>query len=221
MAQFHIRDSTQDPEKDIATALSIADSTLPHLETIGSVGQWGTEPFSKRPEFVQVVRDTVYQAETYRSTGEGPPRRMYLAEVETDGEKKPVGFVTTHENWFADYVEAREEYQEVIREAKALPQGWTYLHALYSDFNAAPDVRRGCGAVLVDKVKEHVRSLGKDLVFVDCYDGNSQKLVRYVFLSPWSDFYVAASVTDCVLLIYAVTGSTRGVGSRQWVQLSM
>jgi GNAT superfamily N-acetyltransferase len=181
MAQFRIRDSTQDPEKDIAAALSIADSTLPHLATIGSEGQWGSQPFSQRPKSVQMIRDTVYQAERYRTTGEGPAKRIYLAEVQMDGEMKTVGFVTVHEDWFADYVEPRDEYQEAVREAKALPQGWTYLHALYSDFSAPPEVRRGCGAVLVDKVKEHVRALGKDLVFVDCYNGNSQKLVRYGF----------------------------------------
>ena len=62
---FHIREAQPD-SNDAAFIVSAFDSTIPHLNSIGSGEQWGAEPFSSaRPNFSKDIHDRVAKTGKY------------------------------------------------------------------------------------------------------------------------------------------------------------
>lgn len=82
MPQIQIR-TTVTPA-DAAFIIGAFDSTLPHLESIGSGSQWGSIPFSQRgPEggLIGIVDGMIEKAIEYRKTGNKDHVVVFIAEI--------------------------------------------------------------------------------------------------------------------------------------------
>src|SRR5687767_9048908 len=80
MPQFQIRQEVG-PE-DTAFIIAAFDSTLPHLASIGSGSQWGSQRWSEKEDFPKLVQKYIEDSEVHRTTGEGENIRVFIAEVE-------------------------------------------------------------------------------------------------------------------------------------------
>src|SRR5688572_9129029 len=70
------------------------DSTLPYLNSIGSGEQWGSNPFSKRSNFIEETTQSIEQSERYRHTGEGDPLCVFIVEIKTSMASPAAGVLT-------------------------------------------------------------------------------------------------------------------------------
>ncbi|KAI0132509.1 acetyltransferase [Xylariales sp. AK1849] len=81
-SHFNIRETTTPDDADFI--VSAFDSTIPHLEGIGSGAQWGAQPFSQRKDTFKDCHDWVDKSEAYRlrpdSTTDGKIR-VFIGEV--------------------------------------------------------------------------------------------------------------------------------------------
>ncbi|KAL2169375.1 hypothetical protein VTG60DRAFT_6081 [Thermothelomyces hinnuleus] len=217
---FRIRDAVPSPSDDDAKFITSAfDSSIPHLSSIGSAGQWGTAQLSvARPGFLARHATAIADAEAYRlaSSGSGSgsnsgapikPVRVLIAEAalpgrDSDGDGDgnghgaeqqrylPVGAATLRANYLPQYVLDQEHLRGVTGPLLAGGAGdFMFLEVLITDFSeAARDYRKGAGAALVQYAKEWAgKELGMDVMYVDCWAGNGEKLVRYVSFSSSSD----------------------------------
>ncbi|EEP77663.1 predicted protein [Uncinocarpus reesii 1704] len=189
MPQFRIRQRAG-PD-DAAFIAAAFDSTLPHLASIGSGKQWGTELWSQKENFTKEVQAAIHQSEVNRTTGEGEYVRVLIAEVEgadldggsgsyredETGEKLLMVGAAIIQKAFSPYLVSDPKCETIINEANARDD-FIFLRALASDFRTG-SFRRGAGAALVDEIKMHARLLGKKAVYVDCWAGNDGKLVAF------------------------------------------
>lgn len=200
---FRIRDAVPSPSDDDAKFITAAfDSCIPHLCSIGSSGQWGTTPLSTaRPGFQGRHAAAIADAEAYRLASAGPssdstpakPVRVLIAEAvlpstDSDGAKQeqrylPVGAATLRANYLPQYVLDQEHLRGVTGPlmADGAPP-FMFLEVLVTDFSEATrEHRKGAGAALVQFAKEWAgKELGMDAMYVDCWAGNGEKLVKYV-----------------------------------------
>lgn len=192
---FHIR-GLDDLASDGKFMIDAYDSTLPQLAAIGSVGQWGLEPFSEKRD--QAEREKVVrQAKRYQDTGEGDPVRIFLIEAEIDAadlSELPdsvsvragaeagktllaVGTVMLSEGIYPYYLRPHFN-QDAVRNALDGTADYVYLEALITDYRAGK-WRKGAGAALIEFSKGYCREKGKRILYGDSYSGNDGKLVKY------------------------------------------
>ncbi|KAK4442829.1 hypothetical protein QBC34DRAFT_223737 [Podospora aff. communis PSN243] len=175
---FRIRDAVPSPANDDALFIAAAfDSCIPHLATIGSATQWGTEPISERPNFHEQRTSSIAEAAEYLRTGAGKPVRVLIIDAETpSGGWVPVGSSTLRGNYFSKYLlEQKHLEHETKREGN-----WMFLEVLVTSFSEeARPYRKGAGAALVKHAKAWAEELGMDVMFVDCWAGNEGKLVKF------------------------------------------
>ncbi|KAK1757078.1 hypothetical protein QBC47DRAFT_378370 [Echria macrotheca] len=177
--QFHIRDAVSSPSNtDAHYILSAFDSCIPHLATIGSATQWGSEPFSSRPNILSRPVSAIAAAETYRTKGEGDPVRVFIIEVPGGPEQENIqlGAAIYKANWFPEYIKSQPQFRDAVKAQKK----WMYLDMLVTEFSARTEgKRKGAGAALVRRGREWAREEGFDVMYVDCWAGNEGKLVRF------------------------------------------
>ncbi|KAK9416284.1 hypothetical protein SUNI508_01701 [Seiridium unicorne] len=190
--QFNIREIIQSPQ-DGDFILAAFDGVLPHLASIGSGGQWGSQPFSERESSRGRINDWVVKSEAAQ-LGEGSEAvKLYIAEVEVDDDRDLSGLSVrtdeqgrrflsvaaagVREHWWPEYVKKLEPMKPIIEKADADGSAF-YLEVLISDFRTG-SARKGVGAALVQKVGEYSISRGAKLLFVDCWAGNNGNLVKF------------------------------------------
>lgn len=189
---FNIREICQNPQ-DGNFILAAFDSALPHLASVGSSGQWGSQPFSEREDSRERIMAWIHTSEAFRLGKEGSePRRLYIAEVEVDGDRDLEGLSArtdvhgqrflsvaaagVREHWWPDYIKNMEEMKPIIEKADSDGNAF-YLEILISDFRTG-SARKGAGAALLDKVKDYSISRGAKVLFLDCWAGNNGNLVK-------------------------------------------
>ncbi|KAK0623966.1 hypothetical protein B0T14DRAFT_536654 [Immersiella caudata] len=163
---FRIRDAVPSPTNDDALFVASAfDSCIPHLATIGSETQWGTQPISERPNFHEQRTSSIAEASEYLRTGAGMPVRVLIIEAETpSGEWVPVGSSTLRGNYFSKYLlEQKHLDHETKREGE-----WMFLEVLVTSFaEETKPYRKGAGAALVRHAKAWAEELGMEVMFYE------------------------------------------------------
>ncbi|KAI8935116.1 hypothetical protein NX059_007710 [Plenodomus lindquistii] len=186
MLPFHIR--THPLPSDPPFILSAFDSALPHLSKIGSSAQWGTTPRSTQPLYIDRINSAV---ETARS-GTSNTEAVFIAELpinndfdtstasvridDNDGKKMLKAGAAVVTGSFPGYVLDQVNLAGLARDASQRGD-FIYLSVLVSDFRIGA-VRRGAGGVLLQRVKQYAREIGKVAVYLDCWAGNGGGLVR-------------------------------------------
>jgi len=202
---FRIRDALPSPPNTDALFIGAAfDSCIPHLVSIGSASQWGTQPFSTaRPGSLSKLTGAIDEAASYRETGEGSTVRVLIIEAKKEGKEGegeggwiPVGSSTLRANYFPKYILDQKSLEEAIKGFSTMGVGkengagkegregeeFMMLEVLVTDFREETKAyRRGAGAALVKHAKGWAEELGMGVMFVDCWAGNEGRLVRYVF----------------------------------------
>ncbi|KAI0412176.1 acetyltransferase [Xylaria grammica] len=192
--KFHVRGLMEGPD-DGQFMIDAFDASLPQLAAIGSEGQWGSEPFSKRPTIDKRI-EIFEQALRYQLTGEGDPIRLFVIEAEIpssavgelpasvhvrkDGTGKTllaVGSVMLSEGIYPHYLRPHFD-QEPIKKELDGTSDYIYLEALITDFRTGP-WRKGAGAALIEHSQQFCRERGKPILYGDSYAGNGRKLVKY------------------------------------------
>ncbi|KAH7067183.1 hypothetical protein FB567DRAFT_616020 [Paraphoma chrysanthemicola] len=121
--QFSIRDAELAKCDDFFVK-SVFDASLPYLESIGSLAQWGSTPFSQRPGWVEDTQQQIQESERNRLAGTTDALRILIVEAELaeqavaaldlkdmhsrvsdDGRHfVSVGFAFLRGNWFPKYL---------------------------------------------------------------------------------------------------------------------
>lgn len=180
---FTIRPATPS-QNDAPFIAATFDSTLPHLAATGNVGQWGVQPFSQKEGFLQSVRDDIETSRRYCETGEGEALRMFVAEVEDDGDGVDgsgsgvvsVAAMTIRDNDFAAHLKDLPELKPILQQAST--QDFIFIDVLISDYRTGPK-RKGSGLALLNHVKALASKEGKRTIYMDCFRGGTGRLIEY------------------------------------------
>ncbi|KAF5618851.1 acyl n-acyltransferase [Fusarium tjaetaba] len=204
---FQIRDAGSGL-RDAEFITAAFDSTLPFLNETGNTGQWGTVPFSKRDGFLQGTREDIKQSETFRLIGQGERRRIFIAEIEethfgddavnlhrrkdheTGRTFVSVGAAMILDDEFANHTRSVTVLKPHIAAAEERA-GFVFLDFLITDHRVPSAQRKGAGLALLEHVKTYASEYGKRAIFLDCWTGGTDKLVRYyesAGFSPVQDF---------------------------------
>ncbi|TDZ20611.1 hypothetical protein Cob_v006809 [Colletotrichum orbiculare MAFF 240422] len=196
MEKFNIR-----PAKiafdDAGFIISAFDSTLAHLEAIGSREMWGSTPFSQKDGFAEETIKDVQTSEAYHSTGQGDALRIFIAEVRVETPEWQSGFETQlryrvadekgyshlsvgaafiREEWIPGHLKSQFEVQG-IREELEGKEGFVFLDVVVTDYRTSH--RKGAGKALVQQAVDYGRSKRKKVLYLDAWSGNGRKLVGY------------------------------------------
>ncbi|CVK94505.1 uncharacterized protein FMAN_16132 [Fusarium mangiferae] len=203
---FQIRDarSVHEDANFITTAF---DSSLPFLNKTGNAGQWGTTPFSQRDGFLGGTRDDIAQSEVFRLSGQGQRRRVFIAEIEgTHSDNDVVDLHCRKDHTGKAFVSVGaamildDEFASHIRSVAVLEPhiaaaekhgGFVFLDFLVADHRVPSAKRKGVGLALLERVKTYAYEHGKQAIFLDCWTGGTDKLVKYyesAGFSPVADF---------------------------------
>ncbi|KAJ8121954.1 hypothetical protein ONZ43_g1724 [Nemania bipapillata] len=189
---FYVRGLEDEDSQFIVDSFN---ASLPHLASIGSGGQWGSEPFAERANAEQRIK--IYeQAKRYQSTGEGDPILVFIIEVafppeaaaelpasihirtsEFGDQYLAVGTMMLSEGIYPPYI-GQTFHKEPIKKALDGTSDYVYLEALITDFRTGL-WRKGAGAALIEYSRKFCLERGKQTIYVDCYAGNDGKLVKY------------------------------------------
>lgn len=193
MPEFQIRDQALQEDADFI--LEAFDATLPHLASIGSGSQWGSEPRSTNEQHIKKIREAIEKARS----GTSDNNAVFIAElpINTNDDLDPavaaagrtrkaednqqmlqVGAAAVQGS-FPAYVAEQENLEEYVRAAVERAD-YLYLFVLVSDFRVGA-LRKGVGAALARRVREYAGEKGKKAVYLDCWAGNGERLVGYVF----------------------------------------
>ena len=214
-SRFSIREASTHLD-DANLLVAIFDSTIPFLETTGNGEQWGNVLFSAKEGFLQSTQDDVAQSERYARTGEGEAKRVFIAEIEDEqGDANtsnlarrhdeggrtylPVASVMIRDNHFAQHIRDNQCLKEWTSTAIA-EQSFIYLDVLIVDFRTGQG-RTGAGAALVEHVKEYAKARGHKAIYVDCWVGGTQKLLRYVVTKSSHDRPSYCLFLVCLLIL--------------------
>ena len=168
-------DVTDPEESDVDFVVHAFDSALPYLASIGSEAQWGTKPFSEKPQVVQSFAKYVqesydlYHGSIHDAT---PWQHMSLYEVKTPNNKwirvSAQGLSTS----FPVYV------PESLADNKTrTASDYLYLNYLIADRRKG-DLAKGSAAHLVKFADQRAKELNKKIVYGDCWRGNKNGLLR-------------------------------------------
>jgi len=193
-ARLQIREPALEFNSSDAQFITSAfDSTLAHLESIGSGAQWGSKPFSSKEGFCDRIREW-----TDKSTQDGKPVRLFIAELKqadpppslgnlhhrVDGDGNTIfllGAALVADAWAPEYIlKACEEEAGLDGLRKTLEaKDYSYLEVLITDFRGGVGgPRKGAGAALLERVREYVVQAGRRTLLADCWAGNERGLVR-------------------------------------------
>ena len=152
---------------DVPVLLRVFDIAMEWLAAQGRTGQWGTEKASSRPDRIKTM------TEFAESGG------LWVA-VDTDWKEEP----TTQES-DGGVVSPVVSTRDVVG-AVCVGEAWAHVKPatepeLYIRFLIAnhESKRRGVGGLLMAKVRELARDAGVEVLRVDCYNGDDQKLVGW------------------------------------------
>ncbi|KAG5806373.1 hypothetical protein H9Q74_009090 [Fusarium xylarioides] len=193
---FQIRDagSTSEDAEFITAAF---DSSLPFLTETGNTGQWGTIPFSQRNGFLEGTQDDIAQSEIFRLNGQGQRRRIFIAEFEETHSSNDVvelhrrkddhtgktfvsvGAAMILDDEFASHTCSVAVLKPHIAAAEKRG-GFVFLDFLIADHRVPSTMRKGAGLALLEHVKAYAYEHKKLAIFLDCWTGGTDKLVRYV-----------------------------------------
>lgn len=162
-------------ESDVHFVLYAFDSALPYLASIGSEAQWGTIPFSEKPERVQGFEKFVqgsYVLDASPVQDGAAWQQMVLYEIKTpDGRWSRVaaqGLATG----FPDYV-PEHLADKTVREAT----DYLYLSYLIADRRKG-GLAKGSAAQLVAFADGQAKKLKKKVIYGDCWRGNNDGLLK-------------------------------------------
>ncbi|KAK0647149.1 hypothetical protein B0T16DRAFT_429699 [Cercophora newfieldiana] len=164
---FRIRDAVPSPSNTDALFIGAAfDSCIPHLATVGSASQWGSQPITSRPKFLESRIKSIADASEYLRTRSGDPVRVLIIEAElASGEYLPVGSMTLRGNYFSQYLLEQEHLDGVT---KGQSGDWMFLETLVTSFEeATKPYRKGAGAALARWAKEWAEELGLGVMFYE------------------------------------------------------
>ncbi|GAP84564.1 putative kinesin motor domain-containing protein [Rosellinia necatrix] len=190
---FHVR-GVGEVLEDGQFILGAFDASLHQLAAIGSGGQWGSTPFSERPDTWERIK--IEQAKRYQSTGEGEPVRIFIVEAEVPpaavDELPPsvrirtdeagrrllaVGSVMLSHGMYPHYLGPHFDKEPIKKELDGT-SAYVYLEALITDYRAGP-WRKGAGAALIEHARRYCLEKSLHILYGDCYAGNDRKLVNY------------------------------------------
>ncbi|KAI1038862.1 hypothetical protein LB503_007961 [Fusarium chuoi] len=191
---FQIRDA-ESTHEDAVFITAAFDSSLPFLNETGNTGQWGTVPFSQRDGFLDGTRDDIAQSEVFRLSGQGERRRVFVAEFEkthsgndvvdlhcrkdhTGKAFISVGAAMILDDEFASHICSVAALEPHIAAAKK-DLGFVFLDFLVADHRVPSAKRKGVGLALLERVKTYAYEHGKQAIFLDCWTGGTDKLLRY------------------------------------------
>jgi hypothetical protein len=160
---FHIRPANSYSD-DTDFILAAWDSTLPYLASIGAGEMWGNQPFSQREGQGQEIIDIINGATKEVDGG----RQFWIAETHCSEGVVKVGAALTRETlpgYLTEHV--RGEYAR-----KTL----LYLEVLITDHRPNKQYRGGAGKAIVEALKQHARSDGRDVMYIDVWAGNNRRL---------------------------------------------
>ncbi|KAF5529850.1 acyl n-acyltransferase [Fusarium napiforme] len=193
--------------KDAEFITAAFDSSLPFLTETCNKGQWGAIPFSQRPGFLEGTRDDIAQSETFRLSSQGERRRIFIAEIEETHSENgvdlnrwrdhgtgktfvSVGAVMILDDEFASHTCSVTVLKPLIAAAEK-HGGFVFLDFLITDHRVPPAQRKGAGLALLEHIKTYAYEHRKRAIFLDCWTGGTDKLVRYyesAGFSPVQDF---------------------------------
>jgi len=195
--EFQCRDVGENRyEGDAQFVIDAFDAALPHLASMGSGDQWGTQLFSKKTSFTSDIQDWIEKAGY--ATGS---TKVFIAEVLVN--EKPIaggrsgpeqargrvdaagnefiqaGAVVVHDRWIAPYVTSYYGESPLHPDLAASVENrdFMWMEILITDFRAGL-YRKGAGAALISQVKEYARRIGRRYLWVHCWAGNDGKLAR-------------------------------------------
>jgi GNAT superfamily N-acetyltransferase len=159
---FHIRPASLDSD-DTDFILAAWDSTLPFLNSIGAGEMWGSQPFSQREGQRQEIFDIITGTAKEHDGG----RQLWI--VETQGAVK-VGAAMMRDI-LPEYLSKHVDLEKHIDASKKL----LYLEVLITDHRHNKQ-NRGAGKALIEALKQHARSDGRNVMYVDVWAGNNKRL---------------------------------------------
>lgn len=166
---------------------------MPHSFTLlphATQRNGGTTPPSEKAGYRDDVTEGFVKSERYRLTGEGNPKRCFVAEIEDahteDGLRRrtdergrywlTVGLIDVWENFMEDYLTENTDSKRHID--KAHDHGlFSFIHFLLSDLRAG-SWAKGAGAVLIDHAEQFAAEKGLKTLHLDCWVGGTLKLVE-------------------------------------------
>ncbi|OOF94255.1 hypothetical protein ASPCADRAFT_6941 [Aspergillus carbonarius ITEM 5010] len=131
-SRFHIRPAS--PSTDSTFILTTFDACLPYLASIGSTSQWGTTPFTDRPNWTTETLQEIQSAATSatilcssppsdnnnnnnnNTDNNNNPLHIFIIESEfpppntpdtPPSQHIPIGFAYIRENWIPKYLSSR------------------------------------------------------------------------------------------------------------------
>ncbi|KAL1883321.1 hypothetical protein Daus18300_000379 [Diaporthe australafricana] len=191
--KFHIREECQNPT-DGDFILAAFDSSLPHLAANGSGDQWGSTPFSERPESRERMYGAISLSEASRLSQEASEQgRLFIAEVEADDRSDlqglsvrsddngtrflSVGAAGVRDKWWAAYLKAHDSTKAIYEDEMADGK-FCYVEVLISDFRTGA-ARKGAGAALLQRAKAYAVLRGARALYLDCWAGNGGSLINF------------------------------------------
>ncbi|KAF5656814.1 hypothetical protein FHETE_10788 [Fusarium heterosporum] len=139
--------------------------------------------------------DDISQSEIFRRSGEGQRRRIFIAEIEDVDDSSEVreihrrkdekgrcftavGAAMILDNEFASHTRSIPILSPYIAAAE---QDWSFvfLDFLITDHRVEPARRKGAGEALLENIKAYARQHRKSCIFLDCWTGGTENLIRY------------------------------------------
>ncbi|KAH7069797.1 hypothetical protein BKA63DRAFT_88880 [Paraphoma chrysanthemicola] len=190
--QFSIRDASL-VEGDDSFITSVFDASLAYLESIGSLAQWGSIPFSQRPGWIEGTKKQIEESERNHISNVTDALRIFILEAELAGQANvahdlkdmhlrvsdegrcyvSVAFAFVRGSWFPTYLPAT-----IVSQAGQMLKENLYVEVMVND-NRTKNTFRGVGAALLQEVQNQARSWGKKALYLDGWAGNNGKLIRY------------------------------------------
>jgi GNAT superfamily N-acetyltransferase len=156
---------------DVPALLKLMDIATEWLVAQGRPGQWGTEIPSERPDRIAQLTGLAESGGLWVAVDESwkePDPRPQLQSEETNGA------VSTEE--ITRGILGGVCVGEAMPYVKPATEPELYIRFLLADRKSK---RRGVGAMLLGKARDLARDAGVELLRLDCYAGDDQKLVRW------------------------------------------
>ncbi|KAF2015576.1 hypothetical protein BU24DRAFT_421867 [Aaosphaeria arxii CBS 175.79] len=151
---------------DFDLFVSFRDSQLSWLSTVGSGGQWGSQPIRNTDSSVS-ERTSAWVTRSEANSPWGPDWcRAFIAEVDST----PVAGLVLDSKapaYVRDVVPEQDDADPFV-----------YLAYLMTNRDAGEEKTKGSGAALIRFARETVRELGVGRICLDCWRGNGRKLVQ-------------------------------------------
>lgn len=170
-------------ETDLEFVLHAFDSALPYLASIGSEEQWGSIPFSSQPQRVKsfgeyISRSScIHETESVAQAISVPPgdwKQMSLFEIRASGTPE----------WrraaaMGISLDVPEYVTSGLLSADARDKAdFVYLNYLIADRRAGSHARNTAHRLVHEHAVREAKRIGKSIIYVDCWNGNGDGLVK-------------------------------------------